>query len=107
MSQTILLLVAIVIVGIIVALALSRRTREGTAGICRTALDQTVRKSANKQKALEFIKLSGEAGNEQIRAHLGVSARTTVRYMDELEREEKVEQVGKIGHLVIYRLKLK
>jgi len=44
--------------------------------------------------------------NSEIRKALGVSSRTAVRYLDELEKERKVEQVGKIGHGVIYRLKL-
>ena len=83
-----------------------RRGKEATVGICQTALDQTLRKNANKEKALEFIKLRGMASNEEIREHLGVSSRSVVRYMDALEKQDKVEQVGDIGRSVVYRAKL-
>ena len=101
MSQTILIIIGIAIV----ALLLSRKTREQAVGICSSALDQTVRKSANKEKALAFIKERGEVSNAELREALGVSERTAVRYMDELEREGKVEQVGNTGRGVLYRLK--
>jgi len=47
----------------------------------------------------------GELSNAKIRETLGVSSRTAVRYLDELEKKGKVEQVGKIGHAVTYRLR--
>lgn len=46
-----------------------------------------------------------ELSNTEIRKALGVSSRTAVRYLDELEKEGRVEQVGKAGHAVTYRLK--
>ena len=88
-------------------LLLHKRSREATVGICAAALDQTVRKNANKEKALEFIREKGNANNEEIRAHLGVSRRSAVRYLDALEKEGKIEQVGDSGRGVTYRLKLK
>ena len=36
---------------------------------------------------------------------LGFSERSVVRYMEELEKAGKVEQVGETGRNVIYRLK--
>lgn len=61
MPQLILILLAL----IIITLLLSHKTREVAVGICQTTLDQTVRKNTNKDKALEFIKSQGEAGNEE------------------------------------------
>lgn len=101
MTQTILIIIGIAIVVIL----LTRKTREQVVGICVTALDQTVRKNTNKKKALEFIGARKEASNEDIREHLGISRRSAVRYLDELEREDKVEQMGDIGRGVTYRLK--
>ncbi|MBI4159766.1 HTH domain-containing protein [Candidatus Wolfebacteria bacterium] len=46
-----------------------------------------------------------ELSNAEVRMALGVSSRTAVRYLDELEAEGKIEQVGKVGHAVTYRLK--
>lgn len=82
-----------------------RRGKETAVGICAVALDQTVRKNANKDRAMAFLQEKNQASNEEIREHLGVSRRTVVRYLDALEREGKVEQVGDIGRGVIYRLK--
>jgi len=111
MVQTILIILG----AVILVLLSSSKGRETAVGICAAALDQTVRKNANKEKTLTFIKEksasaqgSGETmgvSNEEIRKHLGVSRRSTVRYLDELEKEGNVEQVGDIGRGVTYRLK--
>lgn len=84
---------------------LSRKTRKTAVGICAAALDQNVRKNANKEKALAFIREKKEVSNEEIREHLLMSPRSVVRYLDALEREDKVQQVGDIGSGVTYRLK--
>ena len=86
-------------------LLVSRRARETAVGVCASALDRTVRKNENKEKALAFLRERGEAGNEEIRERLNVSRQSVSRYMTELEQEGKVEQVGDIGRGVIYRLK--
>ena len=98
-------IVLIIIGTVIITLLLHKRSRETAVGICAAALDQTVRKNANKEKTLVLLRERGEASNEQIREHLRVSRRSAVRYLDALEREGKVEQVGDIGRGVIYRLK--
>jgi len=106
-------IVLIVIVIAVVVILLTRKGREKVvrpvqdkvAGICAAALDQTIRKNANKEKALAFIQEKKEAGNEEIRQYLNVSRRSAVRYLDELEKEGKIEQVGDIGRGVVYRLK--
>jgi len=79
--------------------------REEIVGICSTALEQTARKSANKEKILALLREKKELGNLEIRETLGVSRRSVVNYLDELEKEGKVEQVGVIGKSVVYRLK--
>ena len=101
MTQIILIILGIVII----ALLLHRRSRERVVGICVAALDQTVQKNANKEKVLKFIREKGKTSNEEIREHLEVSRRSVVRYLDALEREGKVEQVGDIGRGVVYRPK--
>lgn len=101
MTQIILIIVGVAIIVIL----LSRKTREKTVGICVTALDQTVHKNANKEKAVALLREKGQLSNAELREVLGVSERTAVRYMDELEREGKAEQMGNTGRGVIYRLK--
>jgi len=100
MTQTILIILGIVIILIL----LSKKSREQVAGICANALDQTVRKSANKEKILGLLSLRS-ASNQDIRQIVGVTERSVVRYMDELEKEGKVVQVGDTGRSVTYRLK--
>jgi DNA-binding MarR family transcriptional regulator len=83
--------IVIVVVGLAISFLLAyRKTREPMVGICMTALDQTVRKNANKASVLELLQ-AGELTNSDIREALGVSRNTVVRYMDELEAEGRVE----------------
>ena len=105
MGQILLFIIAAVILIVGFVLLVSRRVRETAVGVCVSALDRTVRKNSNKEKALVFLRERGEIDNEEIREHLGVSRQSVVRYMTELEREGKVEQVGDIGRGVVYRLK--
>ena len=74
-------------------------------GLAKAVLDQTVRKRANLDKIIALFATDAELTNSEIRKALGVSSRTAVRYMDELEKEGKAEQIGKIGYAVTYRLK--
>lgn len=101
MLNTILIILGIAIVLIL----LMKKTRQQIYGICAVALEQTVHKSKNKGKILELLERHCEIANHEIRGALGVSERTVVRYLDELEREGKVEQIGPTGRSVIYRRK--
>jgi len=78
---------------------------EELVGICAAALDQTVRKNANKQKVIALLQEKGESSNSDLREALGLTERTVTRYMEELERQGRVEQVGDTGRNVTYRLK--
>ena len=86
------------------------RKRQTTAkdellGICEVALETASQKRMRKQKIADLLKEKGALSNSEIRKALEVSSRTVVRYLDELEAEGKVEQVGKTGNAVTYRLK--
>lgn len=105
MTPTILILLVLVIV----ILLLTRKSRvlrqaqDKIVGICSTALEQTVKKSANKEKILALLSGKGEVSNTDIREELGVSAASVVRYMDELEKAGAVRQVGRTGKHVLYK----
>lgn len=73
--------------------------------VARFVLPQMRRKAENKKKLLSFLKERRTVTNKEIQEFLGVSARTVVNYMDELEEEGVVEQVGKTGKYTHYRLK--
>ena len=80
-------------------------TKEEFVGICKSAVETASQKEERKQKALAMIQERDGVSNSEIREALGVSSRTAVRYLDELEADGKVEQVGEAGHAVTYRLK--
>ncbi|MEK7609086.1 MAG: winged helix-turn-helix transcriptional regulator [Patescibacteria group bacterium] len=105
MTQIILIVIGVAVIVIL----LSRESREKIVGICAAALEQDAKKLENKEKILALLREgSGETkelSNSDIRSALGVSDRSVIRYMDELEREGKVEQVGHTGRAVSYRLK--
>jgi len=97
-----------IIIGVVVAvftLSAADRTREKVVGVCKYVLGQSEDKESNKQQILAFLQtLDGQASNSQISEHLGVSNRTVVRYMNELEAAGEVSQVGETGRGVTYRL---
>lgn len=96
----------LIIIGIaIVVLLLTRKGREAAVGMCAVVIGLDAKKQGNKEKILTFLAEKNELSNFDIREALGVSERTVVRYMDELEKEGKVEQVGSTGRGVTYRLK--
>lgn len=111
MTQIILIIFGVVIIGLLVF----RRTRERVVGICAAAVGLDARKRENKEKILALLRNGSasaqgfgetkELSNSDIREALGVSASSVARYMDELEKEGQVEQVGDTGRNVIYRLK--
>ena len=111
MTQTIFVF-GVIVIGIVVVGLVVRPVRQkaGQAGrgvvrICQVALEQRMRKQTNKQKALAWLENGRELGNEEIRESLDVSGQSVARYMDELEKEGTVEQVGDSGRGVTYRLK--
>ena len=100
MTQTLLFLIGATILLVVVSV-LGRGTIVRVYG---AVTGQTRRKNKSKEKALIFLE-NKDATNGELAKHLSVSARTVVNYMDELEEEGRVEQVGETGRSVIYRLK--
>ena len=82
----------------------ARQTADDIVGVCAVALERTSQKEKRKAKVLELLGKHEELGNEDIRKALGVSARSVVNYMNELEDEGRAEQIGEAGHAVVYRL---
>ncbi|MEX1014058.1 MAG: winged helix-turn-helix transcriptional regulator [Candidatus Paceibacterota bacterium] len=62
-------------------------------------------KEENLNKILSLLEKEEELSNHDVREMIGVSSRTVVRYMDELEERGQVEQVGERGYGVVYKLK--
>ena len=107
------LLILIIFLLVVVLLILFFQKEARGENIYSFVLDQTIRKNKNKAKILELFaakprsasSVQAQLTNADIREALGISAASVVRYMDELEKEGKVEQVGDTGRGVAYRLK--
>lgn len=66
---------------------------------------RTQRKEENKDKILTLLREQESITNNNVEKLLGVSDATATRYLNELEQEGKIEQIGKTGRGVKYRLK--
>lgn len=63
---------------------------------------QAKEKVANKEAILGLLETQGKLTNNHIEMMLGISDATAERYLNELEKEGKVKQVGDIGSGVYY-----
>ena len=66
---------------------------------------QQEQRQENLEKALELARSKGEIRNNDIETALNVSNATAERYLNELEKQGKLEQIGKTGIKVVYRSK--
>ncbi|MDP2585651.1 MAG: HTH domain-containing protein [Candidatus Levybacteria bacterium] len=100
----VLISLTVLLIVLMLVFLLPKQTKEQAVGICNYTLDQSVRKNANLQKILDLFASNKELTNESLRENLKVSDRSVVRYMDELEKQGKVKQIGNTGRNVIYKL---
>lgn len=63
---------------------------------------QAREKEENKQRILGVLETQTQLTNNHIEQLLGISDATATRYLDELEKEGKIKQVGKTGKHVYY-----
>ncbi len=63
---------------------------------------QAREKEENKQRILGILETQTPLTNNHIEQLLSISDATTTRYLDELEKEGKIRQVGKTGKHVYY-----
>jgi len=62
-------------------------------------------KEEGKQKILKLFREKEEIRNDDVEKMLGVSDATATNYLEELEVEDKIYQVGRRGKYVVYREK--
>ncbi|MBU0999386.1 winged helix-turn-helix transcriptional regulator [Patescibacteria group bacterium] len=94
--------ILITIAGIFLGFYFGRRKNNVAEG-------QIQAKEQNKEKILEFFHNSSlnseQITNNDVEKLLGVSDATATRYLDELEKEGKIRQIGTTGQGVYYVLK--
>jgi len=108
---TLIIIIVLLLAVIVLVFALEEATKYGTktteelVGMCNITFGRTAKKQENIDRIITLFETDKELTNIEIRKALKVSSRTAVRYMDELENQNKVRQVGKIGHTVTYHLR--
>jgi len=81
----------------LIARIFNSKKAEKIAKIGSISQERTSAKQENKDKIVAYLKENHKARNNAIEELLGVSDTTTTGYLDELEKEGIVEQIGSIG----------
>lgn len=110
MSQLIFFILGAIIGGIAVYLIMRQKANGGKAkgepldvALGKSLVEKQAReKAANKQKILQMLETQQSIANDDIQAALGISDATATRYLEELEKEGHVRQVGRTGRTVRY-----
>jgi predicted Holliday junction resolvase-like endonuclease len=64
---------------------------------------QAKKKQERKEKIMELFRKQEEVRNDDVTDLLDVSDVSAYNYLEELEGEDKIEQVGKHGRSVVYK----
>ncbi len=83
----------------------SARQSFSASGISGVNTRRQNEKEQNKEKILGMFAAKKEITNDDVENSLGVSDATATNYLNELEQEGKIEQVGQTGRGVFYRAK--
>lgn len=101
MPETITFIIGFVLGGAIVYLIFRTQKK---ASISIYTEKQQNEKHKRKEKILTMIREKGKVTNNDIERVLSVSDASASNYLQELEREGKIEQVGERGRFVSYKL---
>lgn len=74
-------------------------------GLKEYVLRMQKRKEERKRQILELLEKKKKITNNDVERTLKISDATATNYLDELEKEGKIVQVGKRGRFVFYQLK--
>lgn len=99
MIITIVFVLGLVVAGIVFWLAAGESKSRSGVGLMEK---QAQEKEGNRKKILDLLKKETRLTNNQVQELLGVSDATATRYLDELEKEGRVRQVGSEGRSVYY-----
>jgi Fic family protein len=108
----VLLALVIASAGLTAAWAYARRQaklyqttpREELSGLFQVVTERTQRKNQLKARILQLFEGRYELTNADIRESLGIPRRSVTRYMNELEKEGRIKQIGASGRFVTYKL---
>ncbi len=90
--------------GLQVAKQLEEKFKNIFENITKTNVKNHINKEDRKRQILALMQESKKISNDQIEKNIGVSDATATRYLDELEKENKIIQHGSRGKSVFYTL---
>lgn len=97
------------VVGAVVGFWIGRKGKvvknEEIPGIGKVNQERKQEIERAKEKIVDLFGGRDTIANAEVQKLLGVSEETAFRYLDELEKDGKIEQVGALGRNVEYRLK--
>jgi len=85
--------------GIIIGFAISQLIRKPQTK------QELGKKESNKEKIISYLKENKKITNDQVEELIGVGDTSAYNYLEELEKEGLIEQIGKTGKYTYYRLK--
>jgi Fic family protein len=94
-----------ILIGIGVGYWIGKKSKGDVQEIEKANQERTQGKEKAKIKILEMLAGKNEISNDEVEKALGVSDATATNYLQELENEGKLEQIGKEGRFVHYHLK--
>lgn len=99
-----LILIIVGIMGVILGTYLGRRRKaeKSLDEVQDKEREDVEKKKENLEKVRQFFAEEERVANDDIEKFLGVSDATATRYLDELEKEGFIRQVGKTGKHVYY-----
>lgn len=102
-----LIIFAILATGLILGFVLGARRYGLTSGIFAQNVKRGKgalfkRTEKRKEKIMERVRVQGRITNDEVEDLLNVSNNTALKYLNELEREGKLEQNGATGRGVYY-----
>ena len=92
-------------VGVLVGGFLVWRIKRRKSGLAAFNLKRQQVKKEGKKKILKLLKDKTSISNNNVERLLSVSDATATNYLQELENEGKIVQIGKTGRAVSYSLK--
>lgn len=94
-----------IVIGVVVVVLLVRNGRNGGGASVFLRRKQNRKQIERKEKIVKLAGRQEKITNNDVEHMLGVSDATATNYLQELEQEGVLEQVGAIGRGVFYRKK--
>lgn len=95
----------IFLLGIVVGVSGYKLAEKGKLGWLGYHASRARKKAERKELILGFVREKGKITNDEAQKLLGVSDSTATEYLNELEKENALKQVGDTGRSVYYTLR--